>query len=74
MGTKGGYGKPAMGTDDDPRCPMHPQDVRMRLRTLHSDHLAPGQVLGEYACPECGAERRLPIATAEGRARPDAAR
>jgi hypothetical protein len=35
----------------------------MSLRTLHSDLSAPEQVLGEYACPECGSERRLPLAT-----------
>lgn len=33
----------------------------MRLRTLHSDRSAPEQVLGVYVCPECGAERRLPL-------------
>ena len=37
----------------------------MSLRTLHSDQSAPGQVLGEYACPECGSERRLPLTTGE---------
>jgi hypothetical protein len=33
----------------------------MRLRTLHSDQLAPGRLLGVYVCPQCGAERRLPM-------------
>jgi hypothetical protein len=33
----------------------------MSLRTLHSDHSAPEQVLAAYACPECGSERRLPV-------------
>jgi len=33
----------------------------MSVRSLHSDRSAPQQVLGVYACPECGAERRLPI-------------
>ena len=33
----------------------------MGLRTLHSDQSAPNQVLVVYACPECGAERRLPL-------------
>ena len=37
----------------------------MNLRTLHSDLSAPQQVLGVYACPECGSERRLQIATGE---------
>lgn len=41
----------------------------MSLRTLHSDHTSPGQVLAAYACPECGSERRLPMAT-EGPAMP----
>lgn len=35
----------------------------MSLRTLHSDVSAPEQVLAEYACPECGSERRLPMST-----------
>jgi hypothetical protein len=38
----------------------------MSLLTLHSDVSAPGQVLGAYACPECGSERRLPLATGNG--------
>lgn len=52
-----------MGTEDGPKCLRHTQDVPMRLTTLHSDQLAPGQVLGAYSCPECGAERRLPLTT-----------
>ena len=51
-----------MGTEDSPVCQHHAGDVRMTLRMLHSDVSTPGQVLGEYACPECGSERRLPIA------------
>jgi hypothetical protein len=50
-----------MATKDAPNCPRHDGDVAMLLRTLHSDQTAPGQVLGVYACPECGSERRLPI-------------
>jgi hypothetical protein len=38
----------------------------MGLRTLHSDQSAPEQVLGVYACPQCGAERRLPLAIDAG--------
>jgi hypothetical protein len=34
----------------------------MRLRTLHSDRSAPEEVLASYRCPECGSERRLPLA------------
>lgn len=50
-----------MGMEDAPVCRHHAGDVRMSLRALHSDVSAPRQVLGEYACPECGSERRLPI-------------
>jgi hypothetical protein len=50
-----------MGTDDAPVCQRHTEEVRMALRTLHSDQSAPEQVLGVYACPQCGAERRLPL-------------
>lgn len=52
-----------MGTEDAPVCTRHDGEVRMDLRTLHSDRSAPEQVLGAYACPECGSERRLPIQT-----------
>jgi hypothetical protein len=49
----------------------------MSLRTLHSDQSAPEQVLAEYACPECGSERRLPMSTpseqGDGLAAPGAA-
>jgi hypothetical protein len=38
----------------------------MKLRTLHSDQAAPGQVLGVYVCPDCGYERRLPIVVRPG--------
>lgn len=54
-----------MGIKDLPVCPRHDGEVPMNLRTLHSDVSAPKQVLGVYTCPECGSERRLPIATAE---------
>ena len=52
-----------MGMEDAPVCQRHDGAVRMSLRTLHSDHSAPEQVLAAYACPECGSERRLPIST-----------
>lgn len=39
----------------------------MTLRTLHSEVSRPEQVLGAYACPECGSERRLPIRTRASR-------
>jgi hypothetical protein len=59
-----------MGTEDAPQCLRHTEEVRMRLRTLHSDQLVPDRVLGAYACPECGAERRLPLGTAVDDAQP----
>jgi hypothetical protein len=52
-----------MGTEDAPVCRQHAGEVRMSLRTLHSDLSAPEQVLAAYACPECGSERRLPMST-----------
>jgi hypothetical protein len=52
-----------MGTEDAPVCQQHAVEVRMSLRTLHSDVSAPQQVLAAYACPECGSERRLPMST-----------
>jgi hypothetical protein len=52
-----------MGTEDAPVCQQHAGEVRMSLRTLHSDVSAPQQVLAAYACPECGSERRLPMST-----------
>ena len=52
-----------MGTEDAPVCQQHAGEVRMSLRTLHSDVAAPQQVLAAYACPECGSERRLPMST-----------
>ena len=51
-----------MGTEDAPLCPRHTEEVRMSLMTLHSDVSAPDQVLGAYSCPECGSERRVPLA------------
>jgi hypothetical protein len=51
-----------MGTEDAPVCIRHDDGVAMSLRTLHSDQSAPEQVLGVYSCPECGSERRLPLA------------
>jgi hypothetical protein len=48
---------------EEPVCPRHDGDVRLGLRTLHSDEAAPEQILGTFVCPECGHERRLPIET-----------
>jgi hypothetical protein len=33
----------------------------MHLSTLHSDQAYPAALLARYECPECGAERRLPV-------------
>lgn len=52
-----------VGTENGPVCPEHTPEVRMMLRTLHSDQSVPDQVLGVYACPECDHERRIPIDT-----------
>ena len=56
-----------MGTEDAPVCQRHAGEVRMSLRTRHSDQSAPEQVLAAYACPECGSERRLPMSTESAR-------
>jgi hypothetical protein len=52
-----------VGIENGPVCPEHTPEVRMMLRTLHSDQSLPDQVLGVYACPECDHERRIPIDT-----------
>jgi hypothetical protein len=33
----------------------------MLLSSLHSDRSSPSDLLALYECPECGAERRLPV-------------
>jgi hypothetical protein len=53
---------PAMGAEDGPRCPRHERAVAMSLWTLHSDATRPDQLVALFQCPECGAERRLPLA------------
>ncbi len=50
-----------MAQDGGPFCIRHDGDVRMTLRTLHSDASSPDRVVGLYECPECGYERRLPM-------------
>jgi hypothetical protein len=42
-------------------CPRHPGNIRMLLRTIHSESARPDRLVGLYECPECGYERRLPI-------------
>jgi hypothetical protein len=50
--------------EDAPVCALHEGEVRMSLRTLHSDMTSPGQLVALYECPECGHERRLPMESA----------
>jgi hypothetical protein len=33
----------------------------MLLSTFHSERSNPGGLVALYECPECGAERRLPV-------------
>lgn len=49
-----------MSPERIPSCPRH--GVQLRLSTLHSDSSAPAQLIALYECPECGYERRLPLA------------
>ncbi|HEX6350020.1 MAG TPA: hypothetical protein VF160_11605 [Candidatus Dormibacteraeota bacterium] len=53
-----------MSHDEAPVCARHEGDVRMSLRTLHSDADRPGELVGLFECPECGHERRLPLGAA----------
>ncbi|MDQ6773075.1 MAG: hypothetical protein M3024_08815 [Candidatus Dormibacteraeota bacterium] len=50
-----------MDTQGAPLCLRHQPPARMRLVTLHSGGTDPDQVLALYECPDCGAERRVPI-------------
>jgi hypothetical protein len=52
-----------MTTKDAPACERHESHVPMELRTMHSDSMEPDKVVGLFECPECGAERRMPIRT-----------
>jgi hypothetical protein len=54
-----------MTYDEAPACDRHEANVRMELRTMHSDSSRPEVVVGLFECPECGHERRLPIRTGE---------
>lgn len=58
------YAHRTMDQEDAPICVQHEGDVRMHLRTLHSDVSTPGQMVALYECPECGHERRLPMESA----------
>jgi hypothetical protein len=53
-----------MSHEAAPVCVQHDGDVRMSLRTLHSDVASPGQLLGLFECPQCGHERRVPMESA----------
>jgi hypothetical protein len=52
-----------MTHEDAPACERHESHVPMKLRTMHSDSSRPDTIVGLFECPECGAERRLPIRT-----------
>jgi hypothetical protein len=49
----------------EPLCPRHDAGVPMRLRSLHTESTRPGQLLGLFVCPDCGAEARHPVEAAE---------
>ena len=53
-----------MTLEDAPVCARHEGDVLMSLRSIHSDSGRPNTVVGLFECPECGYERRLPLAMA----------
>jgi hypothetical protein len=38
----------------------------MLLSSLHSDRSSPKDLVALYECPECGAERRLPVELPRG--------
>jgi hypothetical protein len=54
-----------MTYEDAPACERHESNVRMELRTMHSDAGKPDVVVGLFECPECGHEKRQPIQTGE---------
>jgi len=58
------YPLQTMSHESAPVCAQHDGDVRMSLRTLHSDAASPGQLLGLFECPQCGHERRVPMESA----------
>jgi hypothetical protein len=51
-----------MTLDDGPQCARHDDAVPMSLRSIHSDAARPDLAVGLFECPECGFERRLPLA------------
>jgi hypothetical protein len=55
------YADKTMRTEQEQLCPRHEVEMRMRMRSLHSDVSRPDQVVALYECPECGHERRVPV-------------
>jgi hypothetical protein len=51
-------------SDQAPVCARHEGEVRMELRSLHSQLSRPEELVGLFECPECGFERRLPVGSA----------
>jgi hypothetical protein len=47
--------------DKAPTCARHEHEIRMDLRTIHTDASRPDEVIGHFECPECGFERRMPM-------------
>jgi hypothetical protein len=50
-----------MATETAPSCLRHTAEVPMLLSSLHSERSSPSDLLALYECPECGAERRMPV-------------
>ena len=52
-----------MTYEEAPACDRHDSQVRLQLRTMHSDSARPDVLVGLFECPECGHERWLPMKT-----------
>jgi hypothetical protein len=48
--------------DESPVCVRHEGRIPMSLRSIHSDAARPDTAVGLFECPECGFERRVPLA------------
>lgn len=46
---------------EQPKCERHESAVSMNLHSLHTDVARPAQLIGMYACPDCGHESRFLI-------------
>ena len=55
------YTRLAMTVDQAPTCARHDAEVKMDLRTIHTDATRPEVVIGNFECPECGYEKRVPM-------------